>query len=89
MHLKIDSGEKGQHTATVQPLVRYLEKEDRACEQPPVFFDQSRSAVPSEEVIKVIDGNTKKLGCKDEKYFMLTISPSEKELRHLLWISDL
>ena len=83
MHLKIDSGEKGQHTATVQPLVRYLEKEDRACEQPALFFDQTRSAVPSEEVIKGIDGNTKKLGRKDAKYFMLTISPSEKELRHI------
>ena len=77
MHIKIDQGEKGKNTGTVAPLVQYLEKES-AC-----FFDQHRSQITREEVIHAIDHNTKKLGRNDEKYFMITISPSASELHYI------
>lgn len=85
LHIKIDKGERGNNKASVAMLVRYLEKEDKA-RQPPtkaLFFDQHQKDIPSQAVVAAIDGNTSKLGKRDEKYFMVTISPSVRELRHL------
>ena len=69
----------------MQALVRYLEKEDKAQNPPatPLFFDQNQQEVPSEAVVAAINGNTSKLGKRDAKYFMLTLSPSQHELQHI------
>ncbi len=85
MYIKIDSGEKGANTGTVAPLVRYLEKEDRSAKPPrkPLFFDQHSQTIPSDKVTSAIDANTKKLTRKDEKYFMISICPSQRELQHI------
>lgn len=48
------------------------------------FFNHSRDDIGLMEVITSIDGNKKKLGKTDAKYFSPTISFSQAELAHLL-----
>ena len=85
MHIKIDKGECGANRGSVRRLVRYLEKEDKCAEgsKTPLFFDQERTGIEASSVMAALDGNTGKLGSADAKYFMVTISPSVRELRHL------
>jgi len=49
-----------------------------------LFFNNERLDVSCVEVIDSIDGNIKKLGKKDSKYFAPTISFSQLELEHLV-----
>ncbi len=64
-------------------FVTYLEKENegRTPELQEHFFDQNNDFVTPEKVIKEIDGNTAKLKRKEPKFFAITISPSQKELK--------
>ncbi len=49
-----------------------------------LFFNNERLDISCVEVIDSIDGNIKKLGKKDSKYFAPTISFSQFELEHLV-----
>ncbi len=64
-------------------FVMYLEKEneDRQPELQEHFFDQDNDFVSPEQVIKEIDGNTAKLKKREPKFYSLTISPSQRELK--------
>lgn len=83
MYISVGKGEKTANTGSCAALVTYLEKENKDLEEKVYFFDQDSDQVLLEEVIAKIDQNIQKLGKSDAKYFMVTISPSEKELRHI------
>lgn len=84
----------GDNKGSSVNLVNYLTKEDniRENEEPGEiekyekegFFNHDKENILSGEAIKLIDDNSKGLEKKDSKYFMLTINPSQKELRHIV-----
>jgi hypothetical protein len=73
------------NTQSCRDLVNYLEKEneDKDFLNQDSFFNQTNNSVDSQYVINSIDNNKKGLKEKDAKFFMITINPSEKELKHL------
>ena len=68
---------------SVDKLVGYLEKENEGLDASlhEHFFDQNNDMVNPENVVKDIDGNTKKLKKVEPKFYSLTINPSKKELQ--------
>lgn len=85
------NGNKGSSAA----LANYLEKEDLEIEKKAFengeipderkgFFSHKKDVVKKEEVINRIDNNKKKLGREDAKFYSITLSPSEKEQKHIL-----
>jgi hypothetical protein len=66
-------------------LVNYLEKENRIYnkEEELWFNHQSKNFEPY-EVRRTIDGNTARLSKKDPKFFLINVSPSQKEIKHLI-----
>ena len=67
-------------------LANYLEKEDagKAPADKMKFFNHEYDTVTKGSGIKAIDQNVKGLGHKDNKFFMVTVNPSHKELQHLI-----
>lgn len=65
-------------------LVEYLEKENKGKIEQELFFNHQKDAINKDDVISKIDNNNKNLGRKDNKFFMLTINPSQNELKHLV-----
>ncbi|MEM6342932.1 MAG: DUF5712 family protein [Bacteroidota bacterium] len=85
MNIKIVKAERGSNQGSVGKLVRYLEKENRgkaSTERTP-FFSHQRDRVSGYEVQRHIDGNVRKLSRKDGKFYLVNISPSQKELQHI------
>lgn len=78
-------GTKADNKGSCMKLAFYLEKENegKGENEKRHFFSHSSDKVSVEEVIKSIDANKRKLGKKDSKYFLLNISPSQKELRFI------
>lgn len=66
-------------------FVSYLEKENqgKSLLEKEYFFNQYDENIRPYEVIKEIDGNTAKLKLKEPKYYSITISPSQYELKHI------
>ncbi|MEH6659770.1 MULTISPECIES: MobB family relaxase [Leeuwenhoekiella] len=66
-------------------FVDYLEKENQGLETQDMehFFNQYSDQIPAEEVIQEIDGNTAKLKKVEPKFYSITVSPSQYELRKL------
>lgn len=83
MYISVGKGEKTPYTGSCQKLVEYLEKENKAADKQNFFFDQNSQHIKPDLVVSTIDSNIKKLGKQDAKYYMVTINPSEKELRHV------
>lgn len=77
------------NTQSCRDLVNYLgkENEDKELLNQEQFFNQTNNSIESQYVISSIDNNKKGLKDKDAKFFMVTINPSEKELKHLLKMS--
>ena len=91
MYIKIHGNSdyvKG-NTQSCKDLVDYLEKEneEKAFPEQEFFFNQSSGSIEAQKVIQVIDNNKKGLKEKDAKFFMVTVNPSEKELKHLAKIA--
>ena len=89
-HVHITNSEKGNNKGSCKALVHYLEKENyidktrlKPLEEREFFFSQSVEKVPAYQVIEHIDNNKKKLGKKDDKFFLVNISPSQEELKHI------
>ncbi|VFA44286.1 DUF5712 family protein [Chryseobacterium indologenes] len=89
MNIKIQGGENGKYSnsGSSTNLVNYLEHEDmerlkdgKAIEH---FFSHDHDKVSSAEVIEAIDNNKQKLMKEDAKFFVITVSPSEKELQQI------
>ena len=66
-------------------FVSYLEKENegKSPMEKEYFFNQYEDNIKPYEVIKGIDGNTAKLKIKEPKYYSITMSPSQYELKHI------
>lgn len=84
MYISITRQHMGQtFSQSSADFVMYLEKENEG-RQPELqehFFDQNNDLVSPEKVIKEIDGNTAKLKKKEPKFYSITISPSQRELK--------
>ncbi|WP_312391145.1 DUF5712 family protein [Chryseobacterium sp.] len=89
MNIKIQGGESGKYSnsGSSTNLVNYLEHEDmerlkngKAVEH---FFSHNQDKISSKEVIEAIDNNKQKLMKEDAKFFVITVSPSERELQHI------
>ena len=77
-------------------IFEYLEKEERNLstnesffneknnEETIGFFDQKNINIPKEQVIQNIDENRGKRGVKESNFYMINISPSYLEQRHIL-----
>ena len=87
MFLNITDSETGNNKGSSAQLVNYLEKENRNSLNENVsnelwFNDVNRDISPQEVRVK-IDNNKAKLGRNDAKFFLVNISPSQKEIAFL------
>jgi hypothetical protein len=85
MFINITNSEKGNNKGSSGQLVHYLDKEQRlfdAHEQ--LWFNGNASNIASFEVRTAIDNNMAKLMKTDAKFFLINVSPSQKELHHLM-----
>lgn len=75
----------GNFGQSVADFVAYLEKENeqRSMEDQEHFFNQFDSVVPTDEVVREIDGNTAKLKKNEPKFYSITVNPSAYELKRL------
>lgn len=81
MYINITDSEKGNNKITSGELVHYLDKENRLFpEQPQQWFNGNTLESPSYEVKNSIDNNHAKLSKTDAKFFLINISPSQKEI---------
>lgn len=89
MFINITTSETGHNKGSSGALVNYLEKENQmqteigkglAHEN---WFNGTGNEIRRQEVRMKIDGNIAKLGRSDSKFFLINISPSQKELAHL------
>lgn len=89
MYINITASETGDNKGSSGALVNYLEKENnlktaRNSEQGyENWFNGLRNDIRRQEVRVKIDNNIAKLGRDDSKFFLINISPSQKELEHL------
>ena len=87
MNVKIQGGGNGTYanTGSCVSVTNYLQHEDlermKNGEEVQPFFNQFRDYVSAREVTFKIDNNKAKLSRTDAKFYVITVSPSEKELR--------
>lgn len=76
---------KGNFSQSAADYVAYLEKENEALSitEQEHFFNQYGDKITAEQVISEIDGNIKKLSKHEPKFYAITVSPSQAELRRL------
>lgn len=76
---------KGGNIDSCAQLVHYLEKENRIYkpEYPEQWFNGLGSGYAPYEIKNKIDRNRARLSDRDAKFFLVNISPSTKEIRHL------
>lgn len=76
---------KGGNIGSCAQLVHYLEKENRIFkpEYPEQWFNGLGSGYAPYEIKNKIDQNRARLSDRDAKFFLVNISPSTKEIRHL------
>lgn len=75
----------GNNRTSSGTLVHYLDKENRLfkSEEPTLWFNGEGKMHQSYEVKNKIDSNVAKLCRDDAKFFLVNISPSQKEIAHL------
>lgn len=89
MNVKIQGGGNGTYTNTGScvSVTNYLQHEDlermKKGEEVQPFFNHFRNYVSAREVTFKIDNNKAKLSRADAKFYVITVSPSEKELRSM------
>jgi hypothetical protein len=85
MFINISDSKEAANKGSSGTLVHYLEKENRlnAKSEPEYWFNGRLINVDPYEVMKTIDGNIAKLGKVDAKFFLVNISPSQKEIAFL------
>ena len=84
-HVNITSSSSGSNAGSCGQLVEYLEKENnlKAELKAELWFNQSRDDLRAYEVRQDIDHNTAKLKLSEAKFYLINISPSQKELAHI------
>ncbi|WP_394771967.1 DUF5712 family protein [Mucilaginibacter sp.] len=86
MYINITQNETGNNKGSSGQLVTYLEKENRLAEklnQPEYWFNQEGNNIQPYDVRYTIDNNIAKLSKDETKFFLINISPSEKEISYL------
>ena len=86
MYINITQNETGNNKGSSGQLVTYLEKENRVAEKPNLpeyWFNQERNNIQPYDVRYTIDNNIAKLSKDETKFFLINISPSEKEISYL------
>ena len=87
MIITIDGGGGGAYanSGSCVAVTEYLQHEDlervQNGKEPEPFFNQHRDYVSAKEVTYKIDHNRAQLHKEDAKFFVITVCPSEKELR--------
>lgn len=85
MFINITDSEKGNNKGSSGQLVHYLDKEQRLFDAPEqLWFNGNAIDIASFEVGTAIDNNVAKLMKTDAKFFLINVSPSHKELHHLI-----
>jgi len=87
MYINITDSETGNNKGTSSALVQYLEKENRLTPHDQnlqeFWFNGNRRDIIPQEVRVNIDNNIAKLGKNDAKFYLINISPSQKEIAFL------
>ncbi|RZJ90240.1 MAG: molybdopterin-guanine dinucleotide biosynthesis protein MobB [Chryseobacterium sp.] len=85
MYINITDSVTANNKGSSRELVHYLEKENRIKDklEPEFWFNHSGNRIESYEVRNLIDSNIAKLCKADAKFFLVNISPSQKELKYL------
>ncbi|WP_288879234.1 DUF5712 family protein [Pedobacter panaciterrae] len=85
MYINITDSEKGNNKASCGGLVHYLDKESRLFPdaEKEHWFNGSALQIPAYEVKNSVDNNIAKLSKTDAKFFLINISPSQKEINWL------
>ena len=87
MNIKIQGGGGGTYANTGSSIAvtNYLEHEElervQRGQEPEHFFTHDKERVSAREATYNIDKNKAKLSKKDSKFFVITVSPSEKEIK--------
>jgi len=82
-HVNITASEAGGNTGSCGQLTDYLEKENQKLGKNELWFDQGRDDIGPNQVKSGIDNNVAKLKKTEAKFYLINISPSEKELDHI------
>ena len=84
-HVNITSSSTGSNAGSSGQLIEYLEKENnlKAEHKAELWFNQQRDDLRPHEVRQAIDANTAKLKQQEAKFYLVNISPSQKELAHI------
>lgn len=84
-HIHITPSSSGSNAGSCSQLVEYLEKENNLKAEPKaeLWFNQERDDLRPYEVRQGIDANTAKLKHSEAKFYLVNISPSQKELAHI------
>jgi len=84
MFINITDSKQADNKGSSSGLVHYLEKENRIHnEELQHCFNGQEIKVEAYHVRSRIDGNIAKLGKDDAKFFLINISPSQKEIAFL------
>lgn len=86
MYINITDKVTADNKGSSGGLVHYLEKENRTCnkEMPECWFNHERKDFEPYEVRRKIDSNKAQLRNDEAKFFLINISPSQKEIKHLM-----
>lgn len=85
VHRPVNTPGVSDNKGTCLQLVEYLSKE--GLEVRPyfdTFFSQNADFVSGQNVLKSIDNNHRTLKRNDDKFYMLSVNPSQHELKHLI-----
>ena len=85
MFINISDSKEAANKGSSNGLVHYLEKENRIDQkkEPEYWFNGNSISINPYEVMRTIDNNVAKLGKADAKFFLVNISPSQKEIAFL------
>ena len=85
MFINISDSKEAANKGSSSNLVLYLEKENRIDKknEPEYWFNGNQVWVDAYDVMRTIDSNIAKLGKADAKFFLVNISPSQKEIAFL------
>jgi hypothetical protein len=85
MFINITDNKEAANKGSSSGLVHYLEKENWIYnkDEPGYWFNGQQVRIDPYVVMRTIDNNIAKLGKDDAKFFLLNISPSQKEIAFL------
>ncbi|MBC7743724.1 MAG: molybdopterin-guanine dinucleotide biosynthesis protein MobB [Flavobacterium sp.] len=85
MFINITDSATANNKGSSGGLVNYLEKENKLNQKelPEYWFNNDRQNIQPFEVRHSIDNNVARLCKSDAKFFLVNISPSQKEIKHL------